>query len=408
MKDNIIKISQWVLLLLIISFLAGSISALFLESLTLATALRSNNPLFVYLLPLGGLLIGLLYYHGAKGVEGGNNYLIREMHHPQKPIHWKIIPLVFIGTIATHLFGGSAGREGTAVQMGGALGDGVSHFFGWTKKHRKRLLRMGVAAGFSGVFGTPLAGAVFAFELARDKKLKLKDSIWVLLSSFGGHFSCLLWGTHHTQYSIKSFPDISVNTLLSTILAGLVFGSAAFFFSKFKHLFTQLFSKVPIPYLRPMIGGFILLVLYIFFDINAYLGMGISEIKSAFTQPMEKYSFFIKLMLTTLTLGAGFKGGEATPLFFIGAMLGNLLFLIIPLPMDLLVGIGFIAVFGAATNTPIASTLIGAELFGFSGIIYFGLATAIAYLISGNNSVYKDQQIMLKKTSLIKRKSSMP
>lgn len=406
MKSKISKISQWILIAFLISFVAGSISALFLSSLSAATQLRINNSIFVYLLPIGGLLIGLMYYFGAKGVEGGNDYLIREMHQPKKLIHWKIIPLVFIGTVATHLFGGSAGREGTAVQMGGAVGDAISHFFGWTKKHRKRLLRMGVAAGFSGVFGTPLAGAIFAFELPRDKQFKIADIFWVLLSSFGGHLFCIIWGTHHTQYPIEMFPSISWLVILSTIIAGLAFGIAAYAFSKLKHLFTQLFSKVSIPFLRPIIGGLVLLILFLLFDIQAYLGLGIPEIQSAFKEPMSEYSFLIKLILTALTLGAGFKGGEATPLFFIGAMLGNLLFLTIPLPLDVLVGIGFVAVFGAATNTPIASTLIGVELFGFSGILYFGIANAVAYLISGNTSVYSDQQILLKKRSIFNRKQN--
>ncbi|RYM32129.1 chloride channel protein [Brumimicrobium glaciale] len=407
MKSKISRISQWILIAFLISFVAGSISALFLGSLSAATQLRINNSIFVYLLPIGGLLIGLMYYFGSKGVEGGNDYLIREMHQPKRPIHWKIIPLVFIGTVATHLFGGSAGREGTAVQMGGALGDAITHFFSWTKKHRKRLLRMGVAAGFSGIFGTPLAGAIFAFELPRDKKFKIADIIWVLLSSFGGHYFCIIWGTHHTQYPIEIFPSISWSAVLSTIIAGLAFGIAAYAFSKFKHLFTQLFSKISIPYLRPMIGGVVLLFLFLTFDIKPYLGLGIPEIQSAFNEPMNEYSFLIKLLLTALTLGAGFKGGEATPLFFIGAMLGNLLFLIIPLPVDVLAGIGFVAVFGAATNTPIASTLIGAELFGFNGILYFGLANGVAYMIHGNTSVYSDQQILLKKKSIFKQKKSL-
>lgn len=404
MTSKILRTSQWILIVVLISFVAGSVSALFLSSLSAATQLRINNSIFIYLLPIGGLLIGLMYYFGSKGVEGGNDYLIREMHHPKRPIHWKIIPLVFIGTVATHLFGGSAGREGTAVQMGGALGDAITHFFSWTKKHRKRLLRMGVAAGFSGIFGTPLAGAIFAFELPRDKKFKISDMIWVLLSSFGGHFFCIVWGIHHTQYPIEVFPTFSWSGFVSVVLAGLAFGVAAYVFSKCKHLFTLLFKKISIPYLRPMIGGLVLLIIFLLFDIQPYLGLGIPEIQSAFIEPMSEYSFLIKLLLTALTLGAGFKGGEATPLFFIGAMLGNLLFLIIPLPLDLLAGIGFVAVFGAATNTPIASTLIGAELFGFSGLFYFGIANAVAYLIHGNTSVYSDQQILLRKTSIFKQK----
>ncbi|WP_107037566.1 chloride channel protein [Brumimicrobium mesophilum] len=407
MKLKLFKISQWILITLLISFAAGCISALFLGSLTAVTQIRTSNSIFIYLLPIGGLLIGLMYYFGAKGVEGGNNYLIREMNSPKKPIHWKIIPLVFIGTVATHLFGGSAGREGTAVQMGGAVGDAIPQLFSWTKKYRKRLLRMGVAAGFAGVFGTPIAGAIFAFELARDKKFKIADTIWVIISSFGGHFFCIVWGIHHSKYSIEDFPAISFYSVLSTLVAGIAFGIAAYSFIKFKHLFTQLFSKISIPYLRPMIGGITLLILFLCFEIEPYLGLGIPEIQSAFNEQMNEYGFLIKILLTALTLGAGFKGGEATPLFFIGAMLGNLLFLIIPLPIDVLAGIGFVAVFGAATNTPIASTLIGAELFGFNGILFYGIANGIAYLISGNSSVYSVQQILLKKITIFKSEKSL-
>ncbi|RFC55240.1 chloride channel protein [Brumimicrobium aurantiacum] len=404
MRSKISQISQWLLIVILVSIVAGSISALFLGSLSFVTNLRSNHDIFIYLLPIGGLLIGLMYFYGSRGVEGGNNLLIKEMNAPKTTIHWKIVPLVFIGTITTHLFGGSAGREGTAVQMGGAIGDAITYFFKWTKKHRKRLLRMGVAAGFSGVFGTPLAGAIFAFELARDKKFNIQDSILVIMTSFGGHIFCIIWGVNHTTYPVKMFPEFSWTLLLLVIIAGLSFGVSAYVFAKFKQFFTQLFSKIQIPFLRPMIGGIILLLLFITFKIRPFLGLGIPEIQDAFMQQQFEFSFLIKILLTALTLGAGFKGGEATPLFFIGAMLGNTLFLFLPLPMDFLAALGFVAVFGAATNTPIASSLIGAELFGFEGLLYFTIANFFAYIISGNNSVYSDQQKLLKKKSLFSRK----
>src|SRR5690554_7333661 len=149
-----------------------------------------------------------------------------------------------------------------------------------------------------------------------------------------------------------------------------------------------------------MIGGFVILGLFLAFDINQYLGLGVPVIQSAFVESLSSETFLIKLLFTALTLGAGFKGGEATPLFFIGATLGNLLFLFLPLPLVLLAGMGFIAVFGAATNTPIASTLIGLEMFGLNGILFFGMSTYVAYLVSGRTSVYSSQQMLLKKYSI--------
>jgi H+/Cl- antiporter ClcA len=404
MKSAYNKFFKWILITLIIAFITGSISALFLWGLDFVTQQRNNHTLYIYLLPLGGLIIGLMYYFGAKNVEGGNNLLIQEMHKPKKNIHWKIIPLVFFGTLLTHLFGGSAGREGTAVQMGGAVGDSITRIFKWTKNNRNRLLRMGVAAGFSSIFGTPLAGAVFAFELAKDRKINWKNMFWTLLASFGGHFICLAWGISHLQYSLNSFPDVTLKTLLYTVLAGLAFGISAYLFNQCKHFFTHLFSYLKTPYLRPVLGGVIILALYLFFDINQYLGLGIPVIQSAFETSLNSETFFIKLLLTALTLGAGFKGGEATPLFFIGATLGNLLFFALPLPMDLLAGMGFIAVFGAATNTPIASTIIGLEMFGFNGIMFFAISTYMAYLVSGKTSVYSYQQVLLNKYSIHPKK----
>lgn len=400
MKSTYTTFFQWILITLVIASITGSIAALFLWSLEFVTQQRESHSLFIYLLPVAGLAVGLMYYFGAKNVEGGNNLLIKEMHTPKKHIHWEIIPLVFFGTLITHLSGGSAGREGTAVQMGGAVGDSMTRLFKWSKDHRKRLLRMGVAAGFSGIFGTPLAGAVFAFELARDKKFNWQTMVWTLLSSFAGHFVCLAWGTAHSEYALSSFPTFTLSTLFYTLLAGLSFGVAAYIFSKTKDLFTYLFAVLKVPYLRPMIGGVVLLILYIVFDINQYLGLGVPVIQSAFLESLSSETFLIKLLLTALTLGAGFKGGEATPLFFIGAALGNLLFLVVPLPLDLLAGMGFIAVFGAATNTPIASTLIGLEMFGFNGILFFGISTYVAFLISGRTSVYSQQQTLLKKISI--------
>jgi len=400
MKSTYTTFFQWILITIVLAAITGSIAALFLWSLEFVTQQRETHSLFIYLLPLAGLAIGLMYYFGAKHVEGGNNLLIKEMHTPKKHIHWKIIPLVFFGTLITHLSGGSAGREGTAVQMGGAVGDSMTRLFKRSKNNRKRLLRMGVAAGFSGIFGTPLAGAVFAFELAKDKKFDWRNMLWTLAASFAGHFACIAWGTTHSQYALSSFPTISLNTLFYTLLAGLAFGVAAYLFIQTKDLFTYLFAVLKTPYLRLMIGGLVILGLFLVFDINQYLGLGVPVIQSAFVESLSSETFLIKLLFTALTLGAGFKGGEATPLFFIGAALGNLLFLFIPLPLDLLAGMGFIAVFGAATNTPIASTLIGLEMFGFNGILFFGISTYIAYLVSGRTSVYSHQQTLLKKISI--------
>lgn len=400
MQKKIKLFASWFTIAILISFIVGSVSAFFLIALDFVTIEREQNFLWVWLLPVGGLLIGLTYYYLSKGVEGGNNRLITEMDRPQKYIHWKMAPLVLFGTIATHLFGGSAGREGTAVQMGGTIADQAQKIFKWTRFHRKRLLRMGVAAGFGAVFGTPIAGVIFAFEFARDRQYSLTTILFTILSSYIAHFTCVeLWNVGHTQYAISIFPDFSFVNILWTVLAGCLFGMAALIFSWTKIGFTKLFNFIPLPYIRPFIGGIVLLGIVLLLGNTKYLGLGIPTISDSFLNPQNDYDFIVKILLTAFTLGAGFKGGEATPLFFIGATLGNILIWFIPLPMAFLAGLGFIAVFGAATNTPVACIFMGIELFGLDGAVFYAFACAAAYVISGRNSVYATQQPLLKKFS---------
>ncbi len=394
------KFYQWSLIIAIVAIVGGSISAFFLSGLTLVTDWRTQESLWVYFLPIGGLAIGLFYYYFSSGVEGGNNRLIQEMHRPKHYIHWKMIPLVLFGTLTTHLFGGSAGREGTAVQMGGTLGDQLQLLFKWTRFHRNTLLRMGVAAGFAGVFGTPIAAAIFAWEFSRTRKWSFITIFIVLLTSFLSDFVCHLWGVHHTIYTIDKLPALSLTSIFSLSLAALLFGFTAYCFSISKKWSQLLFQHIKTPYLRPMIGGTILLLLYLMFQLDLYMGLGIDHILLAFETERPFYEMFIKLFLTALTLGAGFKGGEATPLFFMGAVLGSSLSAMLPLPSAFLAGCGFAAVFGAATNTPFASAFIAAELFGFEAIPFYLLCCFVAYFISGNTSVYATQQKLLNKISL--------
>ena len=394
------KIIQWVIISLLISIATGLLSSLFLQILSFATNQREENKLFVYFLPLAGLIIGLAYYFLSKGVEGGNNLLITEMDSPKRSIHWKIIPLVFFGTIATHLFGGSAGREGTAVQMGGALGDQIQKLFKWTRLRRKTILRMGVAGGFAGVFGTPFAGVVFAVEFAKDRKLSLSYLFLSTLTAFGSHYICMATGAHHAKYNVNLLPDYSIDTIFWIITLGLVFGLTAWIFSLSKLGFERIFNKLSIPFIRPFIGGLVLLMLYLLFDFDRFMGLGIPTIQHAFENIASFEDPWIKLILTAITLGAGFKGGEATPLFFMGALLGSSLAIWIPLPFSFMAGAGFVAVFGAATNTPYASSLIAAELFGFEGLPFYLITCLTAYIISGKTSVYDTQQPLLRKVSI--------
>jgi H+/Cl- antiporter ClcA len=403
MKSSLIYFLSILISVIITGAVVGTLSAFFLNTLDWVTEKRLNSGALIYLLPAGGAIIGFGYYFLEKGAKGGNNLLINEMVLPHKKLHWKMTPLVLLGTLLTHLFGGSAGREGTAVQMGGATADQFNGLFSLPKIERKLLLRLGVAAGFSGVFGTPIGAIFFALEFSRDRKLNFSWVPALLAVAHISHYTCLAWNTKHTSYRITEIPNLSLDIVFYTVLAGIIFGVCALLFSLSKTALSKVFERlIKHPPYRPILGGILLTIFYLVFDATTYSGLGISTIESAFTNQIDPQVFIIKLALTALTLAAGFKGGEATPLFFMGATLGSFLILFIPLPLSLLAGLGFIAVFSGATNTPFACTAMGCELFGWDGVIYFLIVSFVAYLISGNTSVYKAQQRHLKKPSFLR------
>ena len=386
----------WTLSILFVGVLVGSFSALFLVALELATNTRIANDAWIMLLPLGGALIGIGYHYLSKGVEQESNLLISEMIQPKKRIHWKLAPLVFVGTILTHLFGGSAGREGTAVQMGGTIADQFGRFFKAAQLNRKILLRMGVAAGFAGVFGTPIAGVLFAFELDRKIKLDVNGFIPILLVSFLAHFSCQFFGVGHTVYVVTELPDFSFENSVFVALAAIAFGLTAFVFSLSKKYLTNGIKQViPNSIIRISLGGLIIAVVALTFNLKAYLGLGIPVIENAFLNESGMEVFILKVILTVFTLAVGFKGGEATPLFFIGATLGSALSLYMPLPLSFLAALGFIAVFAGATNTPLACAAMGIEMFGVSGGLWYLFVCVVAFYASGKTTVYSAQLVHL-------------
>lgn len=392
-------LTKWLVLALIIGFLAGSASAFFLASLHWVEDFREGNLWIVWCLPIGGLVIGLLYHYYGNDVVKGNNQLIEEFHSPKQIIPLKMAPMVLFGTLATHLFGGSAGREGTAVQMGGAIADQFTKWFTLNKSDRKIILILGISAGFASVFGTPLAGAVFSLEVLIIGRLRYEAIIPSVLTAVIAHYVCLFWGIQHTTYVIHAIPELNLTNLFWVILVGIPFGWTAWLFATSNHFFTKQFTKwIKYPPLRPVFGGLILALLFFMIGNSRYMGLGIPVIESAFDTQLPAWDFLAKLGLTAFTLSAGFKGGEVTPLFFIGATLGSFLSFFIPLELSLLAGMGFIAVFAGATNTPLACALMGIELFGSEGAVYFIVVCVIAYLFSGHHSIYTQQIIGSPKT----------
>jgi H+/Cl- antiporter ClcA len=391
-KIHITNLLKWIFICVIVGILIGSAAAWFLNSLDFVTNWRATHLWIIYSLPIVGLCMGAMYYYYGGDAKKGNNLLLEQHNHPEKRIPFKMAPFVYIGTMLTHLAGGSAGREGTAVQMGGAIADQFTDLFRLNDTQRKTILITGISAGFAAVFGSPIAGAIFALEIMLFKNISLADILPSFAAAYIAHYTCLAWGIHHTIYTIPVVPHFNMNVLVPLFLAGLIFGITALLFTAANNMWAKLFSTIQYEPLRPFIGGIILVIAILILGFeNKFIGLGIPGISDAFISPAGKYDFVIKLVLTTFTLSAGFKGGEVTPLFFIGATLGNILFLFIPLPMALLAGMGFVAVFAGATHCAIASIALGFEMFGMGSGIYIGLASIIAYFSSGSKGIYSAQ-----------------
>lgn len=385
-------ILKWILITAVAGALIGSASALLLSSLNWATDYRESHLWIIGLLPLAGLVIGLIYHYFAGTAARGNNFLIEEIHSAHNIIPFKMAPLVYIGTVLTHLFGGSAGREGTGVQMGGAIADFMSRVFRMHPYDRKIMIQIGIGAGFASVFGTPLAGAVFALEVIIVGRMRYDAILPIFLASFFANYACHAWGIKHTVYHITQVPELGVDILLWVLLASVFFGLTARLFSRSIEFWSRTAKKyMAYAPFRPLFGGICIALCVWVMGTTKYIGLGVPVIVNSFSETQMWYDFLLKLVLTTFTIGVGFKGGEVTPLFFVGATLGSALSAVIPLPLSFMAGIGFVAVFAGATNTPIACTFMGIELFGVEAGIYLGIACVASYLFSGHTGIYTAQ-----------------
>lgn len=392
--SEIYTLLLWTLVAGSIASLIGLANAFFLYLLEWAGRIRSDNLLLVLGLPLVGIFIVFVYRKWGSELAKGNNLILENINQPKKTIPFKMAPFILFGTVLTHLFGGSAGREGTAIQIGASISDQFHRWVKLGKDNRKMLLICGMSAGFGSVFGTPFAGAIFGLEVYNIGKIKYGALFPAFISSVVGDYVCRLTGAHHSHYFVANIPSIDITNLFYVILVGLCCGFAAFLFSHSVKNFSFLFKK----YLKywafiPVVAALMIIFASIGLGTSKYLGLGLETISASFTQVQGFEVFALKLLFTAITLSAGFKGGEVTPLFFIGASLGSALSLFIPLPVSLLAAMGFVAVFAGASNTPLASSIMGLELFGMECAPFVAIACIVAYIASGHNGIYSAQLV---------------
>lgn len=387
-------LGRWVPAAILAGILAGTASALLLVSLGWATRTREAHKWLIALLPVAGLGVGCLYRYFGAAVEAGNNLVLDEVHDPRRTLPIRMTPLILLGTFMTQLFGGSAGREGTAIQTGASLADQLGKPFRMGAVERRMLLMAGISAGFGSVFGTPLAGAVFGMEVLAIGTVAYDAIVPCFLAAFAGDLTTRAWGVQHTAFHVAEVLPMSAQRLLWAAVAGVVFGLVARLFAGLTHRlggwFKRTFAWSP---WRPFAGGIAVAGAVFALGTTRYIGLGVHVIVEAFNGRLPAYDWAMKLLFTAVTLGAGFKGGEVTPLFYIGATLGNALSSLLPLPTSLLAGMGFVAVFAGAANTPVASTLMAVELFGGEVGAYAGVACVFSYLASGHQGIYRSQRV---------------
>lgn len=392
-------IAKWTVLGSLAGGLAGSASAAFLLSLQWATNLRLAHPELLFLLPLIGFLVGWVYFRYAGSAARGNNLIIEEVNVNREPIPLRMAPLVLAGTVLTHLFGGSAGREGTAIQMGSSLADWLQRKLGLSQEDRRLMLLAGISGGFGSVFGTPLAGFVFGLEVQNVGRIRYDAIVPCLVAAVVGDLVARAWGVTHSHYARLVGIDLEPLLLLKVTLAAAVFGLISLLFIELTHgikyLLKALLGWSP---LRPLVGGLAVIGLTFLVGTQDYLGLSLPLIQHSLDGTgVTTWAFLFKIIFTAITLGAGFLGGEVTPLFVIGSTLGFTLGSLLGVDPTFMAAIGFVAVFAGASNTPLACALMGIELFGGGSALYLLVGCFVAYLASGHRSIYGTQRVSVPK-----------
>lgn len=400
---QIIKsLGKYLLLGGIVGVFVGISNALFLRSLELATQSRLQNPWLLYLLPAAGALVSFLYVRFGKNSSKGNNLILEKINQGDVDIPLRMAPFVFTGTVLTHLFGGSAGREGTGVQMGGSIADWLGRRMKLNPQDTRILLMSGVSSGFAAVFGTPLAGTIFGLEVAALGSMSYEAILPCFTAAYIGNAMVGLLGVSHRHYAIGEYIQGTPINLLKIIIAAMAFGLVSRAFSKVTHKVKEFFTfQFPNAMVKSFIGGVLVIILAYMAGTRDYLGLSLPLIQGSLEGHVSPFAFLWKLIFTSLTLGTGFQGGEVTPLFVIGSTLGNFLGDLLKISPSHLAALGLIGVFAGATNTPIASFMLGVELFGGTGLEFLFSTCIVSYFFSGHTGIYASQKIGIYKHPIV-------
>ncbi len=397
--ENLIFFVKWVLLATGVGIITGMLGAGFYHCLMGATDFRQEHPILILGLPLGGLLIVFLYHVFGREHDRGTNTVIAAVRQ-EDTISWKMAPLIFIGTIITHFFGGSAGREGAALQMGGSIGNGIAKALKMDKKSITMMIMCGMSGMFAALFGTPMASAVFAMEMVSVGILYYAALVPCVVSSLVAAEVAKALGGHAEHFTVLNMPELTfTSTWKIVVLAMLCAGLSVVFCTVLQKSEKIIEGRIKSPYMRVVVAAVLIIVITALIGTDDYMGAGVHVIERAMTGEVRPEAFLLKMLLTALTLGAGFKGGEIVPTLFIGSTFGCVIGQLLGISPSLCAAVGMVALFCGVTNSPIASLLLSLEMFGMDVWPYMLLAVAISYMLSGYKSLYKSQKIVYSKMS---------
>lgn len=404
----ILTLIKWMLCSIASGIVIGLIGSFFHSLLDLAAEIRTAHPWILFLLPISGIIIVFIYsLSGCKSSKGTNLVITAIQSNEEVPL--KMTPLIIVSTILTHLCGGSAGREGAALQVGGSLGNAFAKLFNFDDKDTRIMIMCGMSACFSALFGTPVAAAVFSMEVISVGIMYYAALVPCTVAALIASSISSMSGLAATHFTVGEIPQFGIPNGIKFFILSLIFAVASILLCvvlhKTSHFFTAHFES---QYVRIIVAAVLVIIMRFLFGTTDYLGAGTDIISRSFVEQSAWYVFLLKIIFTAVTLGGGFKGGEIVPTLFVGATLGSFLAPIFGLPTGICAACGMVAVFCGVTNCPLTSLLLSIEMFGSESLKYCLLCIALSYLLSGYYSLYNSQKIMYSKyrTEFINRHSS--
>lgn len=388
---------KWILIAGLTGIIGGTIGSLFHLSVEYVTSYRVNNSMVLYLLPLGGIAIVFLYNLSHSYDEAGTNLVIDSVRKDGK-VPASMAPLIFISTVITHLFGGSAGREGAALQLGGSIGSQIGNIIGLDEKDMHLVTLCGMSGVFSALFGTPLTATFFAMEVVSIGIIYYSSFIPCIVASIVAYGISLLFGLEPVRFTLNLIPAFTIENMIKVGILAVLCAVVSIIFCEALHKTNFLFKKyIKNSYLRIFVGGIIIIGFTIIVGCRDYNGAGMDIITNAINGNAKTEAFLLKIIFTAITIGAGYKGGEIVPTFFVGATFGCVVGGYLGLDPGFGAAVGLVALFCGVVNTLISSIILSVELFGAQDIMLFSIACGVSYMLSGYYSLYSSQKIIYSK-----------